>query len=263
MTKQFEKLTDSQWEAISDIFVKRKRRLCLRNVLNALLFLVRTGTQWRNLPAEHPHWTAVNYYFECWKKEGIFEKINLRLNMLDRAQEERAITPSLLSVDSQSVKLNPMLEKDRGIDGNKKVNGRKRQFLVDTGGRLFGVEVHAANIADGKGGLALLDKMEGYVSRLEKFLGDTSYNGIFAQKVEEKGYVFEKAARLDEGAKKESKATGGKKFVVEAKRWVVERSFAWTNFFRRVTKDYERTVESSASWLLLANSTIMLQRIIV
>ena len=122
MTKQFEKLTDSQWEAISDIFVKRKRRLCLRNVLNALLFLVRTGTQWRNLPAEHPHWTAVNYYFECWKKEGIFEKINLRLNMLDRAQEERAITPSLLSVDSQSVKLNPMLEKDRGIDRQKKRN---------------------------------------------------------------------------------------------------------------------------------------------
>lgn len=261
MTKQFEKLTDSQWTAISDIFTTRKRKLCLRLVLNAILFLTRTGTQWRNLPAEYPKWTAVNYYFECWKKDGTFEKINIRLNMLDREQENRAKTPSLVSVDSQSVKLNPMLEKDRGIDGNKKVNGRKRQFLVDTGGRLWGVEVHAANIADGKGGVALLDNMEAWATRLEKLLGDTAYNGIFAQKVEGKGFLFEKAARLDEATKVESNTNQGKKFVIEAKRWVVERSFAWTNFFRRVTKDYERTVESSKSWLILANITIMLQRI--
>ncbi len=97
--------------------------------------------------------------------------------MLDGEREQSADTLSLLSVDSQSVKLNLMLEKDRGIDGNKKVNGRKRQFLVDTDGRLWGVAVYTVNTADGKGGLTLLDNMEAFKERLEKFFGDTSsYN---------------------------------------------------------------------------------------
>ncbi|NJK83629.1 MAG: transposase [Saprospiraceae bacterium] len=146
--------------------------------------------------------------------------------------------------------------------GNKKVNGRKRQFLVDTGGRLWGVVVHAANIADGKGALALLDKMEPVKERLEKCLGDTAYNGVFAQGATQKRYLFEKAGRLDEGSSTNQTENQGKKFVVAPKRWVVERSFAWTIFFRRITKDYERTVASAQAWLLLANITIMLQRII-
>ena len=262
MTKQFEKLTDSQWTAISDIFTKRKRTLCLKEVVNALLYMVRVGCQWRNLPKEYPKWTAVNYYFECWKVDGTFEKINLRLNQLDRQKELRASTPSLLCVDSQSIKLSPMIEKDRGTDGNKFVNGRKREYLVDTGGRLWVAVVHAANIADGKGALPLLDKLDFITERLEKFLGDTSYNKIFADAVEKAGYLFEKSARFTEIDKTMEQPKKGKKFVVESKRWVIERSFAWTNFYRRITKDYERTVESSVSWLLLANSTIMLQRII-
>ncbi len=114
-----------------------------------------------------------------------------------------------------------MLEKDRGIDGNKKANGRKRQFLVDTGGRLWAVKVHAANIADGKGGVPLLDNAEAFKERLEKFLGDTSYNNIFAKEVEKKGYLFEKAAQLNEDAKIIIDTKEKKKFVVEAKRWVV------------------------------------------
>ena len=262
MTKQFKKLTDSQWLAISDIFIKRKRTLCLRAVVNALLYIVRTGCQWRNLPQEYPKWTAVNYYFECWKTDKTFERINIRLNQIDRQKEHRESTPSLVCVDSQSVKLNPMIEKDRGIDGNKCVNGRKREYLVDTGGRLWVAVVHAANIADGKGALPLLDKLDGITERLEKFLGDTSYNKIFANAVSKAGYVFEKSARFTEADKSVEQPKKGKKFVVESKRWVVERSFAWTNFFRRVTKDYERTVESSVAWLLLSNSTIMLQRIL-
>ena len=133
---------------------------------------------------------------------------------------------------------------------------------MDVDGRLWRVVVHAANIADGKGALPLLDNMEHINECLEKFLGDTSYNGVFAQGVAEKGYLFEKAARLDEGSSAIQTAHQGKKFVVEPKRWAVERSFAWTNFFRRVCKNYERTVQSSEAWLLLANITIMLQRII-
>jgi len=255
MTKQFEKLTDSQWEAISDIFIKRKRGLSLRSVVNALLYMVRVGCQWRNLPAEYPKWTAVNYYFEKWKATGVIEKINIRLNEIDRQKEQRAKSPSLLCVDSQSVKLNPMLNKDRGIDGNKKINGRKRQLFVDTGGRVWFVNVHAANIADGKGASPVIPTIKERIERLEKFLGDTAYNGIFAEIAKENEIQFEKTAKLDA-------PQTDPKFVIEPKRWVVERTIAWTNFFRRVVKDYERTVESTETWLLLANSLVMFQRII-
>ncbi len=122
------------------------------------------------------------------------------------------------------------MEKDRGIDGNKHVNGRKRQLLVDIEGRLWGVVVHAANIADGKGALALLDNLGNVEKTIEKFLADTAYNGIFAKSVEKRGYKYEKSARIGGNA---YPAMGqpkiGKKFIVEPKRWVVERTISWTN----------------------------------
>jgi transposase len=90
MTKQFNELTDAQWAAIS-VFLNtnRKRKVDLRAVVNALLYMVRTGCQWRNLPEQYPHWRAVNYYFEQWKRQGTLVKINERLNMLDRVRSER------------------------------------------------------------------------------------------------------------------------------------------------------------------------------
>jgi transposase len=252
MTKQFEELTDTQWAAISPFLnLKRKRSINLRAVVNALLYMTRAGCQWRNLPVNFPNWRAVNYYFECWKRDGTLVAMNDRLNMDDRISEGRMATPSLLCVDSQSVKLSPMIFEERGIDNNKKVNGRKRQILVDTGGRLWRAVVHAANRHDGPGGKPLLDQVSAFDGRLEKILGDDAYNGVFAEATHQHGLVFEKASRP------ESK----KGFVPIAKRWVVERTISWTNVFRRIVKDYEYSVESSATWLILANMTIMLQRI--
>ena len=253
MTTQYERLTDSQWDAISPIFTIRKRVISLRAVVDALFYITRVGCQWRNLPKDFPVWSAVYYYFDKWKVDGTFEKVNTLLNELDRKNEEREGSPSLGCVDSQSVKLSPMMEKDRGIDGNKKVNGRKRQYLVDTGGRVWGVIVHAANIADGKGAVDFAEKAKTTIPRLKNFLGDTSYNGIFAESIREEGLEYEKITKINQAEK-------STEFVVEPKRWVVERTIAWSNFFRRITKDYERTVESSVAWCLLANSTIMIQR---
>ena len=144
-----------------------------------------------------------------------------------------------------------MIFEERGIDNNKKVNGRKRQLLVDTGGRLWRAVVHAANGHDGPGAKPLLEQLSAFDERLEKILGDNSYNGIFAQATQRKGLVFEKASR----------AESIKGFVPIAKRWVVERTISWTNAFRRIVKDYEYSVASSVAWLFLANMTIMLQRI--
>ena len=252
MTKKFTELTDSQWAAISPYFnLQRKRRHDLRCIMNAILYMVRTGCQWRNLPQNFPSWRAVNYYFEQWKRDGTLLKINDKLNMLDRVRSEKSAFPSLLCVDSQSVKLTPMICEDRGKDNNKKVNGRKRQILVDTEGRLWRAYVHAANLHDGPAGSELLKDTKSFDKYVKKILGDDAYRGVFAQKAQEQGIVFERASRPE--------STKG--FVPIAKRWVVERTIAWTNFFRRIVKDYEYTVQSSVAWLILANMTVMLQRI--
>jgi transposase len=252
MTKQFSKLTDSQWATISHFLpLKRKRKLDLCQVMNAILWLLRTGCQWRNLPDEYPHWQAVYYYFNCWKTDGTLERINRELNQLDRKQEKREAYPSVFCVDSQSVKLAPMICEYRGLDPHKKVNGRKRQLLVDTGGRLWAAHVHAANDADGPAALVLVSDILWYGDRVEKVFGDGSYGGVFAKALAGWDIDFERASRPES-------AQG---FVPVAKRWVVERSIAWTNFFRRIVKDYEYTLSSSVGWLLLANIQLMLQRI--
>ena len=193
MTKQWMPLTDSQWDAISPFFnTKRKRTLDLRTVLDAIFYLLRTGCQWRNLPAEWPHWQAVYYYFDQWKKAGVYQKMNDELNKLDRMNEAREALPSALCADSQSVKLAPFIFEDRGLDPNKKVNGRKRQWLVDMGGRLWRAVVHAANGADGPSATVLLDNLDEINRRLELFFGDMAYNGVFADAVSAGGYQYEK-----------------------------------------------------------------------
>lgn len=182
MTKQFSKLTDPQWDAISPFFnLKRKRKHDLRQIINIILWLLRTGSQWRNLPEEWPNWQAVYYYFDQWKQDGTFERINLALNQLDRKRSGKEAYPSVLCIDSQSVKLNPMICEHRGVDANKRVNGRKRQFVVDTQGRLWAAAVHAANQADGLAAVSLIGDILWQVGeRLEKVYGDQSYNGVFA-----------------------------------------------------------------------------------
>lgn len=257
MISQFTKLTDYQWATISPFLpIKRKRKLDLRDVMNAILWLLRTGCQWRNLPEYYPHWQAVYYYFDQWKTNGIFEQINRKLNQLDRQNEGREDYPSAFCVDSQSVKLAPMIYEYRGLDAHKLVNGRKRQLLVDTGGRLWAAEVHAANAGDGPAAKPLVSDILWYGERVETVFGDGAYGGELAKELANWGINFERGSRPE--------STRG--FVPVAKRWVVEPvrrcgSIAWTNFFRRIVKDYEYTLSSSVAWLLLGNTQIMLQRI--
>ena len=253
MTSQWQPLTDYQWAAISPFFdLQRKRKHDLRQIMDCILWLLRTGCQWRNLPASWPHWQAVYYYFDTWKKAGTFEQLNAMLNQLDRQHAGREPLPSVVCIDSQSVKLSPMIHEFRGKDAHKLVNGRKRTLIVDTQGRLWVADVAAANKADGALGVPLVLSLLWRVSeRLEKVFGDQAYNGVFAAELASWSIEFEKASRPES-------AQG---FLPVAKRWVVERTIAWTNFFRRVVKDYEYTVSSSVSWLYLANIQIMLQRI--
>ena len=253
MQPKYERLTDDQWEVIKHyVNWQRKRQLDLRDVMDAILYITRTGIQWRNLSLTiFPDWQAVYYYFDQWKKQAVFEQINAALNKLERLQNQREPLPSLGLVDSQSIKLAPMIFEHRGIDGNKKVNGRKRQILVDAMGRLYQCHIHAANLHDSPQGEHLLEDPNELFERLQKIMADKTYRGTFAQAVERAGITFEVPQRSD----------NTKGFVVEAKRWVVERTFAWFNFFRRVAIDYEHTPESARSFLFLANISICLWRI--
>jgi transposase len=142
MSTQFEDLTDSQWQVMENILpTKRKRKLDIRMVVNAIFWMVRVGGQWRNLDSRFLKWTAVYYYYYKWMHDGTFEKLNAYLNEIERIRQEREPTPSLACVDSQSVKLSPMIFEDRGTDGGKNVNGRKRQVMVDTLGLVWMVFV--------------------------------------------------------------------------------------------------------------------------
>lgn len=160
--------------------------------------------------------------------------------------------PSLMAADSQSIKLVPFLSKSRGLDGNKKINGRKRQVLVDTFGLVWATFVHAANLPDTQAGTKLIEKVKGNIPRLKKILIDQGYKGTFADCAEQVlGVEVEVAAKPE--------STKG--FIPIAKRWVVERTFAWFNFYRRLSKDYEQNPENSAAWLFGANSWLILELI--
>lgn len=253
MQTQFIELSDFQWEVLKEILpYQRKRKHNLREVVNAILWFNRVSCQWRNLPAQFPPWRTVYYYFHRWSRNGIWESLNDWMVELERGCWNKEALVSLLCADSQSVKAAPFVSESRGIDGNKKVNGRKRHILVDTLGLVLGVLVSAANVADGKAGIELLKKCSGKLSRLRKVLVDGVYSGVFA------AYVRDE---LKVAVEVSSRPPTAKGFVPIKKRWVNERTFGWLNFFRRLDKDHEKTTKSSEAMIIIANIQVILGRI--
>jgi transposase len=221
--------------------VERKRTLNLRDVVDVIFWMGRVGSQWRNLPDFFPSWKAVNYYFNKWRQDGILIKLNLGLNMARRTKAGRDPNPSLVYVDSQLIKAAPMVNQECGIDNHKRVNGRKRQTLVDTMGLVWGVLVHAANGSDSVYGAVLMIELKDRLKRVKKVLVDQGYQKEFMQTTEK---LFGVRAEIS------SKPPSAQGFVPVKWRWVSERTFGWFNFFRRLSKDYEKTVENSEAWIL-------------
>ena len=195
------------------------------------------------------------YSFARWQTTGLLQRLNEAGNRADRLARNRLPTPSLALVDAQSVKLAPRLGQQRDLDAHKRVNGRKRQVLCDTGWRIWRVHVHAVNSHDSRAARPLLPAATqlrlAWASRLRRVLTDKAYGGQFAQHVQALGWQHYVASRPPS-------ATRG--FVLVAQRWVVERTFAWLNCFRQLAVDYERTTASYAAWLLVANLTMTLRR---
>lgn len=223
----------------------------LIDVINAILYLVRTGCQWRCIPSHFPPWQTVFYHFNHWKKDGTWKNIHDSLVQMTRVKSGRNPDPSASIVDSQSVKTteNPG---ERGYDAGKKVNGRKRHILVDTIGLIIAVIVHAANVQDRDGAKLLLSKVIGCLPRLQLIWADGAYAGELIN------WVKTKCNWILEIVKRSSDLKG---FKVLPRRWVVERTFGWLGRNRRLSKDYERLTDTSESIIYISMITLMLRRL--
>lgn len=249
-------LTDAQWELVEPALWRngtwgRPREVELREVVNAIFYLVRTGCQWRFLPHDFPHPSTVRYYFYKWRDDGTWDLLNDLLREETRTEAGREPEPTAGSVDSQTVKTTEA-GGERGYDGGKKVNGRKRQSCVDTMGNLLGVLVHPADWSDQEGAAWLLPTVFMKFPTLRKLWADQSYQGEFEDDVRE-------AFGVDLDIVK--REPGQRGFVVQPRRWVVERSFSWYSKNRRLSKDYERLCSVSEVMVTIASIQVMLRRL--
>ncbi|OMP75493.1 IS5 family transposase [[Flexibacter] sp. ATCC 35208] len=222
MRPKYTLLTDSQWQSIEKLLTdKRKRKYCLRKIFNAILWICRTGCQWRNLSSEFPYWQIVYYYFNKWKKNGFFEKVMSKVVRKERMMQGRNYAPSAAAIDSQSIKKSPFINIETGIDGGKHINGRKRHLAVDSLGLPIAISVSAADIHDSVGGFDLLWRIEKNSSRMKLIRTDMAYRGEFSDTVE-KYYKW--------NIEITQKPPTVKGFVPQTGRWQVERSFAWRKY---------------------------------
>jgi transposase len=250
-------VTDEEWALIEAELppakkLGRPRRTQLRAVVNALLYMLTTGCQWRQLPKEFPPFSTVQRFFYRWRDDGLWQRINHDLVMRVREASGRKASPSAGVVDSQSVKTTEA-GGPRGYDAGKKIKGRKRHLLTDTLGLPVAAVVHPADIQDRDGAPMVLAGARFLYPWLRHVFADGGYGGAkLATALGKIGdWTIEIVKRCDA-------ATG---FVLLPRRWVVERTLAWLNRNRRLAKDFEASLESALTWLFLASVKLLLRRL--
>jgi putative transposase len=250
--QRFGELTTAQWQDIKEIVdTGRKRKYNLSLIVTAILRIARTGLQWRNLEGNYPPWSIVYYYFRKWQADGTWSRVLRVLVRKERHRQGRDKPASAAAVDSQSVKKGSLVSLDTGVDGGKLVNGRKRHLAVDTLGLPLALHVSSAQEHDGQAGVELLWQLEQASDQLKVLRADQAYGGYF----KECAQLYQWSVEISQ------KPESPQGFVPQKGRWQVERSFAWLNFFRRLSKDYEKTTASSLCFLQLAFIDILLARL--
>jgi putative transposase len=247
-------LTDEEWSAVEPFLPKAEatgspRRTDLREVLNAIRYLVRSGCEWRMLPVHFPPWQTVYWWFRRLIRRLMFRTIHDVTLMIDRARAGRDTQPSAAVIDSQSVKA-PAAQGTRGFDGAKKIVGRKRHIAVDTNGRLLMVNLTTANIADSTGAQLVLEAVRKRWPCVKHLFADGAYD---------RRQLLDKAAFLDFTVEIVRRTEAA--FVVLPRRWVVERTFGWMTRHRRLVRDYEARLDVSNAMIDVAMAGLLIRRI--
>ena len=248
-------LSDEEWSMIAPLMPPasrrgRPRKIDLREVVNALRYLVRTGCGWEMLPTDFPPWQTVYWWFRRLMRRFLFSTIHNMAVMIDRERAGRQASPSAAVVDSQSVKA--PAAKSRGFDANKKIVGRKRHIAVDTDGRLLMLNLTTADISDSAGAQAILDAIRKRWPWVKHFFADGAYD---------RTKLMDKAAFLDFVIEIVRRIEGAEGFHVLPRRWVVERTFAWMVRWRRLVRDYEQRIDVSEAMIHIALGSLLVRRI--
>lgn len=246
-------LTDAEWLILSPFLPAPSSCGCsrkweMRKIVNAIFYVLRGGIAWSLLPKDFPPWSTVYRWFARFRDDGAWERINHHLVMLDRECAGREASPTAVVIDSQSIKTTES-GGIRGYDAGKKIKGRKRHAMVDTDGRALMLQAHAADIQDRDGAGPLLRASRPSWPFVALGYADGGYAGP---------RVAEASPIRIEVVRQADNQVG---FAVIARRWVVERFFAWINRNRRFAKDFEATIESVEAFLYAASSVILLRRL--
>jgi putative transposase len=250
-------LSAKGWQVIHKIIlVQRKSKWNLQEIVNGVFYLTKNGCMWRDLPGEFPPWQTVYWYYHKWVKDGTWDNINRSLIAANRLMNDKNFQPSVAIIDSQSSKNSSTCTESVGIDGGKLVKGRKRFYVTDTLGNLLDSFVVSANSYDGT--TAAIHWYTMYnnnelLQNIKLIFADGTFGGSFRKEMEDRYNIGVEIPSIPIARKG--------KIEIHEKRWIVERTIAWTLNNRRCSKDYERKTDNANAFIVLANIRRLVLRI--